>query len=57
MKPVVYAIENRLSLRPPQRDSLQILDRVCDLLPLEKNTDIAHALEAIRNRVPLSHGL
>src|SRR5271168_3801460 len=52
MKPVVYAIENRLSLRPPQRDSLQMLDRVCDLLPLEKNTDMAHALEAIRNEFP-----
>ena len=52
MKPVVYAIENRLSLRPPQRDSLQILDRVCDLLPLEKNTDAALALAAIRSEFP-----
>lgn len=52
MKPNVYAIENRLSLRPPQRDSLQILDRVCELLPLEKNTDTAHALEAIRSEFP-----
>lgn len=52
MKPNVYAIENRLSLRPPQRDSLQILDRVCELLPLEKNADVAHALEAIRSEFP-----
>jgi len=56
MKPAGHAISNRLSLRQPQRDSLEILDRVCDLLPLAKNpdTDTAtqQALEAIRAEFP-----
>jgi type III restriction enzyme len=32
----VNTISNRLSLRPPQRESLEILARVCDIIPLEK---------------------
>ena len=32
----INSISNRLSLRPPQRDSLEILARVCEVLPLEK---------------------
>ncbi len=32
----VNVIANRLSLRPPQRESLEILDRVCDIIPLRK---------------------
>ncbi len=52
MRPAVYQIEHRLSLRPPQMEALQILDRVCDLLPLEKAADTARALEAIRNEFP-----
>ena len=30
-KQQLWAIANRLSLRQPQRDSLEILDRVCEL--------------------------
>jgi hypothetical protein len=30
----VNTIANRLSLRPPQRISLEILDRVCDIREL-----------------------
>ena len=52
MKPQVWSIAHRLSLRDPQRESLEILDRVCDLLPLAKDTDPAAALEAIRNEFP-----
>ncbi len=56
MKPAGHAIANRLSLRQPQRDSLEILDRICDLLPLAKNpdTDTAtqQALDAIRAEFP-----
>ncbi len=52
MKPAVYQIEHRLSLRPPQMEALQILDRVCELLPLEKDADAARALEAIRSEFP-----
>ena len=43
----VNAISNRLSLRPPQRDSLEILARVCEIITLEKDGDTARALEII----------
>jgi type III restriction enzyme len=43
------AIANRLSLRSPQRESLEILDRICDLLSLSKDQDSALALAAIRS--------
>jgi len=43
----VNAISNRLSLRPPQRDSLEILARVCEIVSLEKDGDVAYALETI----------
>jgi type III restriction enzyme len=49
MNPQVNAISNRLSLRAPQRESLEILDRVCEIIPLEKNTDVGQALNAIRS--------
>ena len=48
MKSAGNTIANRLSLRSPQRESLEILDRVCDLLPLSKDQDAAQALVAIR---------
>jgi type III restriction enzyme len=48
----VNIIANRLSLRPPQRESLEILDRVCDIIPLEKNGDLAHALSVIQSEFP-----
>lgn len=52
MKPAVHAISNRLSLRQPQRDSLEILDQVCELLPLTKDTDVVQALGAIGSAFP-----
>lgn len=42
------AIANRLSLRQPQRDSLEILARVCDIISLEKGADPTKALETIK---------
>ncbi|MGD0461635.1 MAG: DEAD/DEAH box helicase family protein [Tepidisphaeraceae bacterium] len=48
----VNAIANRLSLRQPQRDSLEILARVCDIISLEKGADAAKALEAISGEFP-----
>src|SRR5579875_2711046 len=51
-KQQLWAIANRLSLRPPQRESLGILDHVCDLIPLSKDTDVKQALEAIRSAFP-----
>ena len=51
-KQQLWAISNRLSLRPPQRESVEILDQVCELLPLAKDADTAQALEAIRSAFP-----
>lgn len=48
----VNAISNRLSLRQPQRDSLEILSRVCEIISLEKNGDTAKALEVIKSEFP-----
>lgn len=48
----VNVIANRLSLRPPQRESLEILDRVCDIIPLEKNADIVRALQVVQSEFP-----
>jgi type III restriction enzyme len=45
----INAISNRLSLRPPQRDSLEILARVCEIVSLAKDADAAAALEAIKS--------
>lgn len=45
----VNAVANRLSLRTPQRQSLEILHRLCEIVDFEKTTDIAAALETIRS--------
>ena len=52
MKPLVNAIAGRLSLRPPQRRSLEILDRITDIVPPKKSADIAVALDVIRSEFP-----
>ena len=48
----VNAIAGRLSLRPPQRRSLEILDRVTEIAPPGKGADVAAVLEAIRSEFP-----
>ena len=48
----VNAIAGRLSLRPPQRRSLEILDRITEIAPPRKDADMAAALEAIRSEFP-----
>ena len=48
----VNAISGRLSLRPPQRQSLEILDRVTEIIPPRKEVDLAAALEIIRSEFP-----
>ena len=48
----VNAIANRLSLRPPQRDALEILSRICEIAPSDKTTDTAKALEVIHSEFP-----
>jgi type III restriction enzyme len=45
----VNAISNRLSLRPPQRESLETLARVCEIIELSKDADPAVALTAIKS--------
>src|SRR5688572_25254331 len=48
----VNAIAGRLSLRPPQRRSLEILDRITEIAPPKKNPDIGSALDAIASEFP-----
>lgn len=48
----VHAIAGRLSLRAPQRDSLVILDRLTEIVPLNKGADLEAALEIIRSEYP-----
>ena len=48
----VNAIAGRLSLRPPQRRSLEILDRVTEIVPPKKGAEVAAALETIRSEFP-----
>ena len=48
----VSAIAGRLSLRAPQRRSLEILDRITEIVPPRKGADIAVALEIIRSEFP-----
>lgn len=48
----VNAIAGRLSLRRPQRHSLEVLDRVTEIVPPKKGSDVAAALTAIRSEFP-----
>jgi type III restriction enzyme len=43
------AIAGRLSLRPPQRRSLEILDRITEIAPPRKDADVAAVLEVIKS--------
>ncbi len=52
MNPKVNAIAGRLSLRAPQRRSLEILDRITEIIPPHKGADIAAALEILRSEFP-----
>jgi len=48
----VNAIAGRLSLRAPQRRSLEILDRLTEIAPPQKDADAVAALTAIRSEYP-----
>ena len=52
MNPQVNAIAGRLSLRAPQRRSLEILDRITEIIPPHKGADVAAALEILRSEFP-----
>lgn len=45
-------IANRLSLRPPQRRSLEILQRLTELMPLTKDADARTAFDAVNAEFP-----
>lgn len=47
-----HAVANRLSLRQPLRESLLLLDRVTDLIRLDKTQDVVAALETLRAEFP-----
>jgi len=48
----VNAISGRLSLRKPQRDSLEILDRITEIVPPRRGADIEAALSVIKSEFP-----
>ncbi len=48
----VNAIAGRLSLRQPQRRSLEFLDRITEIAPPAKGADVQAALDAIRAEFP-----
>jgi type III restriction enzyme len=48
----VNAIAGRQSLRPPQRRSLEILDRIAEIVPPSKDNNLGEALTAIRSELP-----
>lgn len=48
----VNSVSGRLSLRSPQRESLEALARICEIAPPSKDADRDAALEAIRSEFP-----
>ena len=48
MTRLVNSISGRLSLRPPQRDALEILDRVTEIVPPSKSYNLSAALATIQ---------
>lgn len=52
MNPNVNAIAGRLSLRPPQRRSLEILDHITEIVPLKKDVDLNETLSAVSSEFP-----
>lgn len=47
MNRIVNAISGRLSLRAPQKESLEILARIADIIPMQKDQDADEALRTI----------
>ena len=48
----VNAVAGRLSLRPPQRRSLEILDRITEIVPLAGSADLVAAKDVIASEYP-----
>ncbi len=49
---IIQYIEQRLSLRKPQKDSLEVLDKVLDAVELKKNTDVQSQLSVVTQLFP-----
>ena len=45
-------IKNRLSLLPPQAESLEILNVLCDILEFEQDTDFEIELNKVNKKFP-----
>ena len=56
MNRIANSIKNRLSLRPPQEESLNILAGLMDRLVLQKNCDLSEELEKVTNGVIIIPG-
>ena len=52
MSRIVNTIAGRLSLRPPQRESLEVLDRICEIADPKKGSDLATMLKVIQAEYP-----
>ena len=52
MNRLVNTISARMSLRPPQRESLEILARVTEIVPPDKGRSVDDALAVIRSEFP-----
>ena len=50
----VNAIAGRLSLRAPQRRSLEILDRITEIMPLGKGTGVT-AVDRLNNAIAVNY--
>ncbi len=48
----VRYVTQRLSLRKPQAESLELLDRLCDALSLAKSADVGAELAALKTAIP-----
>ncbi|NCB47912.1 type III restriction endonuclease subunit R, partial [bacterium] len=49
---IVNSISGRLSLREPQRNSLEILARIAEIAPLNKSEDTERILSIIKSEYP-----
>ena len=52
MNKIATSIRNRLSLRPPQADSLEILSELAEKLTLEKGSNLPEELNKVKSLYP-----
>lgn len=45
-------INNRLNLRPPQKESLERFQQICEILSLKKNSDLEEELQKVHDTFP-----